>query len=112
MSSYFFFLWCRCGAGEDLEAVDILINVDQEEPSWWVWVTDSMVPGTSEERSGIDDESYVIICEEHVVDGVANFIARCIVSNPKLQKLTPEQLQKSKLHLLFSPSVFPKYQFY
>ncbi|XP_057532510.1 uncharacterized protein LOC130810455 [Amaranthus tricolor] len=81
-------------SGEDLEAVDILINVDQEEPSWWVWVTDSMVPGTSEERSGIDDESYVIICEEHVVDGVANFIARCIVSNPKLQKLTPEQLQK------------------
>ncbi|KMT19703.1 hypothetical protein BVRB_1g007590 isoform A [Beta vulgaris subsp. vulgaris] len=54
-----------------------------------------MVPGTTEERSGIDDENYVVICEEHVVDGVANFIARCIVSNPKLQKLTPEQLQKT-----------------
>lgn len=81
--------------GEDLEAVEILINVDQEEPSWWVWVTESMVPGTTEERSGIDDENYVVICEEHVVGGVANFIARCIVSNPKLQKLTPEQLQKT-----------------
>lgn len=81
--------------GEDLEAVEVLINVDQEEPSWWVWVTDSMVPGISEERSGIDEENYVVVCEEHVVDGVANFLARCIVSNPKLQKLTPEQLQKT-----------------
>ncbi|XP_021740366.1 uncharacterized protein LOC110706710 [Chenopodium quinoa] len=81
--------------GEDLEAVEVLINVDQEEPSWWVWVTDSMVPGKVEEHSGIDDENYVIVCEEQVVDGVANFLARCIVSNPKLQKLTPEQLQKT-----------------
>ncbi|KNA24494.1 hypothetical protein SOVF_014910 [Spinacia oleracea] len=80
--------------GEDLEAVEVLINVDQEEPSWWVWVTDSMVPG-AEERSGIDDDNYVVVCEEHVVDGVANFLARCIVSNPKLQKLTPEELQKT-----------------
>lgn len=81
--------------GEDLEAVEILINVDQEEPSWWVWVTDSMVPGRTEEHSGIDDENYVMVCEEHVVDGVANFIARCIVSNPKLQNLTPKQLQEA-----------------
>uniref|UniRef100_A0A803LV07 Uncharacterized protein n=1 Tax=Chenopodium quinoa TaxID=63459 RepID=A0A803LV07_CHEQI len=81
--------------GEDLEAVEVLINVDQEGPSWWVWVTDSMAPGKVEERSGIDDENYVIVCEEQVVDGVANFLARCIVSNPKLQKLTPEQLQKA-----------------
>ncbi|KAK9758258.1 hypothetical protein RND81_01G218600 [Saponaria officinalis] len=81
--------------GADLEAAEILINVDQEEPSWWVWVTDAMVNGTEEERSEIDNESYVVVCEEHVVDGVANFLARCIVSNPKLQKLTPEQLQKT-----------------
>ncbi|KAL9251757.1 hypothetical protein AKJ16_DCAP12340 [Drosera capensis] len=80
----------------DLDAVEVLVNVDQEEPSWWVWVTKEMVPGTVEEQSGIDDESYVIVCEEHVVDGVSNFIARCILSNPKALKLTPEQLQKRK----------------
>ncbi|KAJ8445108.1 hypothetical protein Cgig2_029480 [Carnegiea gigantea] len=68
----------------DLESAEILINVGREEPSWWVWVSDDMVRGT-EERSGLDDENYVIVREEHVVDGVANFIARCIVSNPKLQ---------------------------
>ncbi|CAM8939764.1 unnamed protein product [Rhodiola kirilowii] len=77
----------------DFEKAEILINVDQQEPSWWVWVTDEMVPNTIEERSEIDDESYVIISEEHVVDGVANFMARCILSNPKAQSISPEKLQ-------------------
>lgn len=107
-----------------MEAAEILINVDQEEPSWWVWVTEDMLPGNVEERSGIDNESYVVVSEEHVVDGVADFMAKCIMSNPKarvcirssffasclglfffvsanfasleLQNLTPEELQKSK----------------
>lgn len=63
----------------------LLINVDQENPSWWVWVTDEMLPSNVEEWSGIDDESYVIVSEEHVVDGVANFMAKCIFANPKAQ---------------------------
>ncbi|MBA0808403.1 hypothetical protein Gohar_024145, partial [Gossypium harknessii] len=37
---------------------EILINVNQNEPSWWVWVTDEMVPSNVEEWSGIDDENY------------------------------------------------------
>ena len=93
-----------------MRSAEILIKVDGEEPSWWVWVTDEMVPSNVEEWSGIDDEKYVVVSEEHVVDGVANFMARCIMSNPKaqvngnqslllfnyLQNLTPEELQKSK----------------
>lgn len=81
--------------GEDLHSAEILINVDPEEPSWWVWVTDEAVPNKVEEWSEIDDENYVVISEEHVVDGVANFIARCILSNPKTLNLTPEELQKA-----------------
>lgn len=73
--------------GDDFQSAEILINVDQEEPSWWVWVTDDMVPSNVEERSGIDNENYVVISEEHVVDGVANFMARCILSNSKGQLL-------------------------
>ncbi|XP_059631840.1 uncharacterized protein LOC132274548 [Cornus florida] len=80
-------------SGADLQSSEILINVDLEEPSWWVWVTDEMVPSNVEERSGIDNESYVIVTEEQVVDGVANFMARCILSNPKAQSLKPEELQ-------------------
>ena len=60
-----------------------MINVDQKEPSWWVWVTEDMVPGKVEERSGIDNDNYVVVSEEHVVDGFADFMAKCIMANPK-----------------------------
>ncbi|MBA0793287.1 hypothetical protein Gohar_017704, partial [Gossypium harknessii] len=83
-------------SGDDIHSAEVLINVDQKEPSWWVWVTDEMVPSNVEEWSGIDDENYIVVSEEHVVDGVANFMAKCLLSNPKAQTLTPEELQKSK----------------
>lgn len=79
----------------DYRSADILINVDSKEPSWWVWVTDDTDPINIEEWSGIDDDSYLIISEEHVVEGVANFMARCIMSNPKALNLSPEDLQKT-----------------
>ncbi|KAL8459510.1 hypothetical protein ACS0TY_036847 [Phlomoides rotata] len=87
-------------SGEDLEKVEVLIKVDHEEPSWWVWVSEDMVPHNKEEKSGIDNENYVIVTEEHVVDGVANFMARCILANPKSLNLTPAQLQKALLEAL------------
>ncbi|KAJ4967345.1 hypothetical protein NE237_019194 [Protea cynaroides] len=77
--------------GADLHTVEIMVNLDREEPSWWVWVSGEMI---SEERSGLDNENYMIVGEEHVVEGVANFMARCILSNPKAKKLSPEELQK------------------
>ncbi|CAL8991332.1 unnamed protein product, partial [Prunus brigantina] len=49
------------GGYSDLEAAEILINVDHEEPSWWVWVTEDMIPGKVEDMSGIDNESYVLV---------------------------------------------------
>ncbi|KAL0360230.1 UNVERIFIED_CONTAM: hypothetical protein Sradi_3707500 [Sesamum radiatum] len=87
-------------SGADLEKAEVLINVDHEEPSWWVWVSEDMVPGNIEEKSGIDNENYVIVSEEHVVDGVANFMARCILANPKAQNLTPLELQKALMKAL------------
>ncbi|KAL1095250.1 hypothetical protein V6Z11_D06G142800 [Gossypium hirsutum] len=41
-------------------------------------------------------ENYIVVSEEHVVVGVANFMAKCLLSNPKGQTLTPEELLKSK----------------
>ena len=70
---------------DDMQLVEVLINVDDKEPSRWVWVTEDMVPSNDEERSGIDDENYVVVTEERVVDGVAHFMAKCIVANPKAQ---------------------------
>jgi len=78
----------------DLESAEILTSLDHEEPSWWVWVNEEMIPNDVEEQSGIDNENYLVVSEEHVVDGVANFMARCILSNPKALTLTPEELQK------------------
>ncbi|XP_054788895.1 uncharacterized protein LOC129294493 [Prosopis cineraria] len=84
----------------DYQSVDILISVDSEEPSWWVWVKDEVELSNVEEWSGIDDENYVVIGEEHVVDGVANFMAKCILSNPKARNLSPEELRKTLLKAL------------
>ncbi|KAJ4850930.1 hypothetical protein Tsubulata_018999 [Turnera subulata] len=81
--------------GDDVESAEVLINVDHNEPSWWVWVTEDMVPSNVEEQSGIDNENYVVVTEDHVVEGVANFMAKCIVSNTKAQNMTPEELQKA-----------------
>ncbi|XP_015867098.2 uncharacterized protein LOC107404634 isoform X2 [Ziziphus jujuba] len=95
-------------AEADLRTAELLINVNQEEPSWWVWVTEEMVPSNVEEWSGIDDDSYVVVSEEHVVDGIANFMAKCIVSNPKAQKLTPEEMQKTMVKALDGVSKLEK----
>lgn len=50
-----------------------------------------MVQDNLEETSGIDNENYVIIREENVVDGIAEFIAKCIHENPK-SKVNRERL--------------------
>ncbi|KAK7275662.1 hypothetical protein RIF29_16783 [Crotalaria pallida] len=90
----------------DYRNADILINVDPKEPSWWVWVTDES--SNVEERSGIDDDSYLVINEEVVVDGVANFMARCVLSNPNALKLSPEELQKTLSKALAGTSKLEK----
>ncbi|VFQ64945.1 unnamed protein product [Cuscuta campestris] len=77
------------------ESAEVLIKMDHEEPSWWVWVTDDMVPNNVEERSEIDHDNYVIVNEDLVVDAIATFMARCILSNKKAQNMTPQQLQKT-----------------
>lgn len=80
--------WLPYAAGRSLAEVDyqnadIFVNVDSEKPSWWVWVKDEVELVNAEEWSGIDDENYIVIGDEHVVDGVANFMAKCILSNTK-----------------------------
>nr|CAD1837551.1 unnamed protein product [Ananas comosus var. bracteatus] len=81
--------------GKEPDSMDVPINVDDGKVSWWVWVTSEIAPKSLEEVSGIDDENYVIITEEDVVDGIANFIARCILENQKSKTLSPLDLQKA-----------------
>ncbi|XP_073147464.1 uncharacterized protein [Henckelia pumila] len=95
-------------SGADLEKVEVLVNVDSEEPSWWVWVSEEMVPSKIEENSGIDNEAYVIVSEEQVVDGVAYFMARCILANPRTQNLSPRELQKALMKAIGGMSTVDK----
>ncbi|ONK58244.1 uncharacterized protein A4U43_C09F10080 [Asparagus officinalis] len=78
----------------DLKEVDLSDNVNGD-PSWWIWVTEEMVPDNLEEACGIDNENYVIISDENVGDGIVEFIAKCIHENPRTKVLTPEQLQRN-----------------
>ncbi|KAF2608675.1 hypothetical protein F2Q68_00043078 [Brassica cretica] len=79
---------------DDVQTVEVLIEIDHQEPSWWVLVTDDMIPSNVEEKSAIDNDHYIVVNEEHVVDAVAHFLAKCIMSNPKAKILKPEELQK------------------
>lgn len=63
--------------------MEVPIKIDDGEPSWWVWITHEITPDCLEEVSRIDNENYVIISEENVVDGISNFIARCILEHPE-----------------------------
>ncbi|XP_020691681.1 uncharacterized protein LOC110106220 [Dendrobium catenatum] len=74
---------------------DVLINGDEGNPNRWVLVKHDMDPDHMEEASGIDDENYIVISEENVVDGIANFIGRCILENPKSKILSSQELQKA-----------------
>ncbi|KAI3883245.1 hypothetical protein MKX03_009932, partial [Papaver bracteatum] len=64
-------------AKADLVTAEILVNRE-----WSRW------------RSVIDNETYAFVSEDYVVEGVANFMEKCIISNPKTQKLTPQELHK------------------
>ncbi|KAJ4730521.1 RING finger protein [Rhynchospora pubera] len=74
------------------EAVEVPIVVGEKEPSWWVWLPDI---SNLEEPSGIDNSSYVVVTQEEVIDGIANFVARCILEDPKSKELKPEEIQKA-----------------
>ncbi|KAJ3672953.1 hypothetical protein LUZ60_006327 [Juncus effusus] len=80
------------------EAVEVPIVVGNSDPSWWIWVPN--INNNSEEPSGIDKSSYVIINQEEVIDGLANFVARCILEDPKSTELTPEDIQKAVTNAL------------
>ncbi|KAJ9540920.1 hypothetical protein OSB04_027426 [Centaurea solstitialis] len=95
-------------SGMDLQLDEILINFGLEEPSLWIWVSDEMVHGNAEEKSGIDNENYVVLSQEEVVDAIANFMARCVLLNPKAKNLAPEEMQKTLAKAFAGMSKFEK----
>ncbi|PWZ55903.1 hypothetical protein Zm00014a_003149 [Zea mays] len=79
----------------EVEVADIPYKAGNGKKGLWVLVPCDTAGANLEEISGIDDENYVIVNEEDIVDGIAAFVARCILEDPKSKSLSPMQLQKA-----------------
>ncbi|TVU45509.1 hypothetical protein EJB05_04998 [Eragrostis curvula] len=79
----------------EVEIGDIPDNMGNGKKGSWVLVASNTAGANLEEISGIDDENYVIINEDDIVDGLATFVARCILEDPKSKSLSPAELQKA-----------------
>ncbi|TVU13316.1 hypothetical protein EJB05_40364 [Eragrostis curvula] len=80
---------------QEVEIVDIPDNMGNGKKGSWVLVASNTTGANLEEISGIDDENYVIINEDDIVDGLVTFVARCILEDPKSKSLSPAELQKA-----------------
>ncbi|KAJ1294002.1 hypothetical protein BS78_01G112800 [Paspalum vaginatum] len=79
----------------EVEVGEIPDKMGNGKKGSWVFVACDTAGTNLEEISGIDDENYVIINEDDIVDGIASFVARCILEDPKSKSLSPAQLQKA-----------------
>jgi hypothetical protein len=79
----------------EVDVGDIPDKMGDGKKGSWVLVACDTAGAHLEEISGIDDENYVIINEDDIVDGLATFVARCILEDPKSKSLSPAQLQKA-----------------
>lgn len=70
-----------------MEIGDIPDKMGEGKKGSWVLIARDTAGANLEEISGIDDENYVIISEDDIVDGIATFVARCILEDPKSKVL-------------------------
>jgi hypothetical protein len=71
----------------EVEIGDIPDKMGEGKKGSWVLIARDTAGANLEEISGIDDENYVIISEDDIVDGIATFVARCILEDPKSKVL-------------------------
>jgi hypothetical protein len=72
----------------EVDVGDIPDKMGDGKKGSWVLVACDTAGAHLEEISGIDDENYVIINEDDIVDGLATFVARCILEDPKSKVFT------------------------
>ncbi|KAJ7553401.1 hypothetical protein O6H91_06G096600 [Diphasiastrum complanatum] len=74
-----------------------LVDTGIEDPSWWVWVAedDLSVSQPKFEPGGLDAEGYVVVTEEDIIDGIANFLAQYIASMPEAKKMSCTELHEA-----------------
>eukprot|EP00249_Psilotum_nudum_P034267 c5306_g1_i2 orf=289-1071(-) len=73
---------------------DVIVSLYPEDPNGWLWVPDDQVSSDPKvEPNGLDSDGYIVVSEEDVVEGMAVFVARCILVNPHAKNMTPKELQ-------------------
>ncbi|GJN23621.1 hypothetical protein PR202_gb11285 [Eleusine coracana subsp. coracana] len=87
---------------KEVQLGDVPDNMGNGKKGSWVFVACNTDRANLEEISGIDDENYVIVNEDDIVDGLATFVARCILEDPKSKSLSPAELQKAVAKALYS----------
>lgn len=60
---------------------DTMVNISLEDPSWWLWVTYDMVPRNLVEKCGLDNEGFIFVTKEDIMDVIYLFIVNCILSD-------------------------------
>jgi hypothetical protein len=75
----------------------VSVKVDVNDPSWWEWVTDRDKYGGEPEEDlehSLGGEGYVIVDQDDVIDGIADFVAHYLVTLPQTEGLPPKELQQ------------------
>ncbi|EMS45745.1 hypothetical protein TRIUR3_01046 [Triticum urartu] len=83
------------GGVTEVDIGDIPYTKDEGKTGSWLLVSCDTAGGNLEEISGIDDENYVMVNEDDIVDAIATFVARCILEDPKSKSLSSKELQKA-----------------
>jgi hypothetical protein len=75
----------------------VSVKVDVNDPSWWEWVTDRDKYGGEPKEDlehSLGGEGYVIVDQDDVIDGIADFVAHYLVTLPQTEGLPPKELQQ------------------
>lgn len=94
-------------------------SMNLEDSSSWVMVPDELFETEGkEEIGGLDDDGFILVSQEDVIESLAAFVAKLVVSNPNAKTMTPMQMQevvamsfarmehKGKLRKLWSTAKF------
>uniref|UniRef100_A0A0D9ZC37 Uncharacterized protein n=1 Tax=Oryza glumipatula TaxID=40148 RepID=A0A0D9ZC37_9ORYZ len=79
----------------ELDVADIPYTEGGGKNGSWVLVACDKPGANMEEISGIDNENYVLVNDDDIIDGMTSFIARCILEDPKSKSISPVELQKA-----------------
>ncbi|KAI4998467.1 hypothetical protein ZWY2020_053809 [Hordeum vulgare] len=83
------------GGVTEVDIGDIPYTKGEGKNGSWLLVSCDTAGGNLEEISGIDDENYVMVNDDDIVDAIATFVARCILEDPKSKSLSSKELQKA-----------------